>query len=240
MCTAVTLKRTSTEYINFIKFGLLESENQRFKKKNRYNVCFSVRNSVSETFAVKAMGFHFFLSLWRRWDKVKSHGELNTEIRQFEHNPCLFTRSNGGNFIKLSQNTSIPVSAHITMRLHSWGGEGRLEEGGRGGLYFQTITYNFRGLLFITWKCLLSQLKTHCSSRPALQWFLFKNYLIGWVSWVCSRGNGSNISGRHVRCVKVISWKKKKEKKKYPHALPVKYSSCFSATTPGPWCLSAL
>lgn len=179
-----------------------------FKKTARWQVqclfqCPKLARENIETFTVKAKGFHFFLCLWCQWDKVKSLGKLNTEIRQFEHNPRLFIGSNSGNFIKLSQNTTIPVSAHITMRLHSWGAE---------GLYFQTITYNFRGLLFITWKCLLSQLKTHCSSRPALQWFLYKNYLIGWVSWVCSRGNGSNISGRHVRCVKVISWKKKKKK----------------------------
>lgn len=51
----------------------------------------------------------------------------------------------------------------------------------------------------------MSQMKRRYSSQLAHSDF-FKNDF-GWISWAWAAGNGFRISGRHLHCVKVISWK---------------------------------
>lgn len=113
--------------------------------------------------------------------------------------------SSSSNIIKLTQNTTIPVSTHIITAHNSLNVPAQF---GKETFSSQTITYNFRGLLFITWKCLWSQMKIHYGSRLAQQWFSLRiTLVIGWVSWAHAAVNGFSTAGRRLHCVKVISWK---------------------------------
>lgn len=96
-------------------------------------------------------------------------------------------------FIAQKQNTTIPVCTHTVhyspVWLYGWG----------GGLFPNHYLQFQRAIFRLKWKYITVHGWLSCDS--------FKNDLIGWIFRVHSAGNGSNISGRHLHCVKVISWK---------------------------------